>query len=482
METQTPASLLLGRRVREVRKARGLTLRELGDRVGRPAPYLSQVETGKREPRFSLLEAIAQALGVTTAELVSGQIRDRRAMLEVSLELAQAEPLYRSLALPHLRPSARVPDDVLEHVLTLYRSLASRAELSAASSEGARRANADLRVEMRARDNYYPEIEQAAADVLASVGVTASGAVAERSIIDIAAHFGFQVRRVADIPRQTRSVTDLKHRVIYIPQRNAASTRTARSVILQTLGRLALGQEEPGDFAEYLRQQVEANYFAGAVLAPEATVVPFLEQAKARHDLSIEDLKEVFYISYEMAAHRFTNIATRHLGLRVHFLKSDEQGVVWKAYENDDVPFPVDALGTVEGQRVCRFWGARAAFRSEDAFDIHYQVTETPVGTYWTSTHIEADREPNHAITVGAREGDARFFRGFQTNQRQRSTCPNPQCCQQPAPELSNEWVGMVWPAPAAHQSASMLVAHPVEPIPGVDLTDVLEFLDRRTQ
>src|SRR5262249_25364505 len=158
------------------------------------------------------------------------------------------------------------------------------------------------RVEMRDRNNYYPHIERAATEALAAVGWTGSGVVAERTILDLAAHFGFDIRRVPDLPTQTRAVADLRNRAIFIPQRDAAPTRAARSLILQTLGRFALGHAEPVDFPDYLRQQVEANYFAGAVLAPESALVPILSIAKHKHDLSIEDIKEVFYVSYEMAA------------------------------------------------------------------------------------------------------------------------------------------------------------------------------------
>jgi predicted transcriptional regulator/transcriptional regulator with XRE-family HTH domain len=478
MAEQAAENLVFGRRLRHLRRTRGLTLAELGSRVGRAAPYLSQLETGKREPRLSLVEQLAQALGVSTTELLNGEVPDRRAQLEIALEAAQSEPLYLSLGLPHLRPTARVPDDVLDHVLTLYRQLARRVELGAASQEGARQANAELRIEMRGRDNYFAEIEEAAADVLKGIGWDGRGALSERAILDLTEHLGFRVRRVPDIPPQTRSVTDLRSRTIYIPQRNALPTRASRSVIVQTLGHFVLQHNDPVDFRDYLRQQVDANYFAGAVLAPEAAAVAFLTAAKTRHDLSIEDVKDVFYISYEMAAHRFTNLATRHLGLHVHFLRTDDEGVIWKAYENDGVPFPTDPFGAIEGQRSCRYWGNRAAFAAEDAFDIHYQYTETPAGVYWTVTHIEADRPPHHAVTVGVREQDARFFRGRETSQRQQSRCPDPACCRQPSSALAARWAGKAWAAP--RQQAQILGVYPVEPLPGVDLTDVLDFLEAR--
>lgn len=471
--------LVFGRRLRHLRRARGLTLEALGARVGRPAPFLSQLETGKREPRLSLIDALAEALGVTPAELVSAEPPSRRSHLEIALERAQEEPLYRALGLPYLKAKATMPDDVLEHLVTLYRNLVRRTEVAAASPEGARQANAALRAEMRRRDNYFPEIESVAAEALRAVGWDGSQALAERTIVDLTSHFGFRISRVRDLPRQTRSVTDLRHRTIYIPQRNAVPTRAARSVILQTLGHFALGHEDPVDFVQHLRQRVEANYFAGAVLAPESAAVPFLRDAQARRDLSVEDAKEVFYISYETAAHRFTNLATRHLGIRVHFLRADEEGIIWKAYENDDVPFPTDSEGSIEGQRVCQFWGTRTAFRSDEVFDIHYQYTDTPVGAFWAATHVEADRTPYHAVTVGVREEDSRYFRGSETRQRQRSGCPDGPCCREPSGELAERWGGMAWPSPREH--SHVLAAFPVGAFPGVDLPEVYDFLERRS-
>ncbi|MFN3179873.1 MAG: lycopene cyclase domain-containing protein, partial [Thermus sp.] len=46
----------------------------------------------------------------------------------------------------------------------------------------------------------------------------------------------------------------------------------------------------------------------GALLLPEAHVVPALREAKERRALSIEDLRDAYSVSYETAAHRFTNL------------------------------------------------------------------------------------------------------------------------------------------------------------------------------
>ena len=106
-------------------------------------------------------------------------------------------------------------------------------------------------------------------------------------------------------------------------------------MILQSLGHFLLGHDTPRDFADFLRQRVEANYFAAAVLIPEQAAVPFLRAAKDRRDLAVEDLVDVFSVSYEMAAHRVTNLITHHLDVPCHFVKNDASGVIYKAYQND---------------------------------------------------------------------------------------------------------------------------------------------------
>lgn len=469
-------TLLFGQRLRHLRRARGLTLDALGKKVGKPAPFLSLVENGRREPRLSLIEALAGALDVGAAELLSEEPPNRRASLEMTLQRAQEDPLYKELGLPWLKPAAGLPDNVLEHVVALYGALRRRSQVQPATPEEARRANVELRAEMRQRDNYFPEIEQEAAAALAAAGYEGSGAVAERMLTGLVAHYGFSLHRVQDLPVSARAVTDLRHRRIYIHQRNALPTRAARSVVLQTLGHFALGHTDPQSFGDFLRQQVEANYFAGAVLAPERPAAELLARARAQRDLSVEDLKQVFYISYEMAAHRLTNLVTRHLGLRVHFVRADEDGVIWKAYENDGMPFPTDADGVIEGQRACRAWGTRRAFGSLDKFAEHAQFTVTPAGEFWCMTQVEVERR--EAVTIGAMAADARWFRGHETTNRSVSRCPDGECCRRPPASLAARWRGQAWPL--ARADGHILATFPAESFTGVELSEVYDFLERQ--
>ena len=63
-----------GQRLRHLRRMRGLTLTELGERVDRAPSVLSLIENGRREPKLSLIEQLAMALSVPMTELLSRRL------------------------------------------------------------------------------------------------------------------------------------------------------------------------------------------------------------------------------------------------------------------------------------------------------------------------------------------------------------------------------------------------------------------------
>ena len=476
--------LVLGARIRHARRRVGATLADVSDRVGRPAPYLSQLENGKVEPKLSLLGDLATALDTTTADLLEPVPPDRRAELEIGVARAQEDPRYVELGLPHLKPSAKIGDDVLEHILALWRRLEETRDLPREDrsrfADHARAANIALRDEMRQRDNYFVEIEAVARTALDKAGYGGTGPISERVLTEVAAGQGFTIERVSVMPRTARSITDTRDRIIFIPDRGGLRIRQARSVVLQTLGHFALEHRDTTDFEEYLRQRIESNYFAAAVLAPEEPSVEFLREAQSQNDISVEDLKEVFYISYEMAAHRFTNLATKHLGIPCHFLRTDSEGVISKAYENDGIRFPAAADGGLEGQRVPRQWGSRQAWNAHGSFLLHSQFTVCDEGEYFCTTYIETetDRSP-HAISLGTTAAHASAFRGGDTLRREFARDREIE----PDPQLVDEWRDIAWPS-AAERSHVLSALPPSDrefsPFPGIDLLDVYRFLERQ--
>src|SRR6202044_3336061 len=169
-------------------------------------------------------------------------------------------------------------------------------------------------------------------------GGYSAGPLSQGMLLSVVSHHGFAVRYIQDLPRSVRSLTDLRNRRIYVKQ-EPVGTHSPRAVVLQALGHFLLGHQVPRDFADFLLQRVEANYFAAAMLMPQTAAVPVLIAAKQARDLAVEDLVDLFSVSYEMAAHRFTNLATHHLDVACHFVKNDASGILYKAYENDGVVF-----------------------------------------------------------------------------------------------------------------------------------------------
>ncbi|MYM20145.1 helix-turn-helix domain-containing protein [Brevibacterium sp. 5221] len=466
-------ALSIGRRIRHYRTERGLTLAQLGAAVDRAASQISAFENGRREPSVSLLRACAKELGVTVADLLDPRPVDARQALELEAERNQESALYSSLGLPHVRVKSQ-PTETLEAIVGLQRALGRVLEQRAATPEEARRANRMLREQMRAKDNHFPDIEAAAAGLLATVGYD-SGPLTQRQAAGVAEHLGFTLHYVPDLPRSTRSVLDEKNNRIYLSNDTSAG-QDARSQLLTTLASHILEHTTPKNFQDFLLQRVEANYLAAALLVPEKSAVAMLQTAKKNRQISIEGLRDQYGVSYETAAHRFTNLATAHLDLPVHFMKVHNSGTIYKAYSNDGLPFPTDPLGSVEGQYGCKRFTSRTVFTTEDRFSPYFQYTDTPAGTFWCTARV-LPGGGDFSISVGVPFQHVKWFWGQDTPHRSESRCPDPTCCRQPPAELAAKWEHASWPSARTH--ASLLAAVPPGVFPGVDTTEVYQFLER---
>ncbi len=472
-----PDALLIGKRVRHLRREAGLTLDDLGIKVGLSGSAVSLIETGRREAKVTTLAALARALGCGLSDLLQDKPPTRRAALELRLERAQRRPSFEAIGATRVRIGPRLPMDALEQLVAMHERLAEVEAERDATPEYARRANADLRAVMRASDNYFPAIEALAGGLLEKVGD--DGAPVTRHRLNaIAQQLGFSVHTVADLPSSTRSVTDLAGRRVFVP---ASSDGTAqRTLALAALGHVVLEHQTPADYAEFLAQRVEVNYFAAAVLVPRRSAVRFLQEAKAAKDIEIEDVRDRYLVSNEMAAHRFTNLATTHLDIGVHFMKINRAGVVLKAYANDGVELPSDPTGAVEGQRVCRHWTAREVFNRADWTQSYQQYTDTSTGTFWCTATAEQGDHDDYSVSVGTPYEHVKWFRGRGTPHRAVSRCPDPSCCSQPPANLALKWRGASWPS--ARVQPALLASLPAGAFPGVDQTEVLEFLERQPE
>lgn len=467
--------MTLGSRIRHHRTERGLTLDQLGGMVGQAGSQLSLIENGRREPKLSTLKEISAALGVELTDLLNGEPPNSRAALEIELARAQKNPLYATLGLPPVKVTKGMPTAALEAIVGLHRELARRASEAIATPEEARRANTELRELMRSRNNYMPDIEELAEERVRASGHV-SGALTHREVSVMAEQLGFNLIYVNDLPHSTRSVTDLENGRIYLPPASIPGGHGLRSMALQAMAHRLLGHERPGSYAEFLWQRLQINYFAAACLMPREAAVNFLTEAKASRELAVEDFRDAFGVTHEAAALRFTNLATTHLDIPLHFLRVNGDGALQKGYENDGLPLPVDVTGSIEGQFVCKQWSARSAFTHTNRTTEFYQYTDTPAGTFWCATQTGATDAGEFSISVGVPFAQVKWFRGRETTQRAVSRCPDETCCRRPSGEVASRWAGKAWPSARLH--AHVLSPLPSGTFPGVDDTEVYEFLE----
>lgn len=68
----TDIRVRLGNRVRKLRQERGWTQVELAEMLGIDRSYLSEIETGKKDPSLRILKAIADGFDLTLSRFLVG--------------------------------------------------------------------------------------------------------------------------------------------------------------------------------------------------------------------------------------------------------------------------------------------------------------------------------------------------------------------------------------------------------------------------
>ncbi len=105
VDPSTEAGLKVAAQVKEIRRARHMSQRQLAGRMQVPRTYISKIENGKAIPTLGSLERLAAALGVDLRQL----IRDARSLRDEEVASILADPFLAEIAalLPSLEPLHR---------------------------------------------------------------------------------------------------------------------------------------------------------------------------------------------------------------------------------------------------------------------------------------------------------------------------------------------------------------------------------------
>ena len=113
-------NITMGRKLRELREAAGISLRELAREAKVSAPFLSDVELGRRFPKDETLAFIAQKLGVALETL---KVHDTRSAVNDLKRMADAAPslgyAFRSMV-DQVNAGTLTPEEIAAKLRDLY--------------------------------------------------------------------------------------------------------------------------------------------------------------------------------------------------------------------------------------------------------------------------------------------------------------------------------------------------------------------------
>ena len=388
--------VIFGLKVRQLRDARKFGLKEAAERAGLSPSYLNEIEKGKKYPKADKIVHLAEALGVSYDTLVS---------LKLDRELNPLAPLLDS---PMIRDLPLQLFGISKHDVI---DLATRAPHEAGALirtlvEIARTYDvhvehflyAMLRSYQEAHDNYFEDIEAAAAKFRAQQDwPPAQSMTLEllRPLLEQGYGIGVDEREMEHYPdlNAFRSiwVEGPPPRILLNPHLTASQKAFQ---LVRELGYRELGLKErgitssrpdAGSFQQVLND-FKASYFAGAVMIPRERIVADLGRFFARESWDGEAflaLMRGYEVTPEMFLYRLTQIIPRHFHLpELHFLRfSNLPGSgtyrLTKHFNMSEVPIPA---GIGLNEHYCRRWLSVEALQMLEARQARGDATAPLVG------------------------------------------------------------------------------------------------------
>jgi len=306
----------------------------------------------------------------------------------------------------------------------------------------------------------------------AAVGAAHHRPLSQRGILDIAParlHLLLTTlparTRSADRPEEpAASLACTSGSARHDPARRRAGRRSATSC-----------SHDPSDYA--LCASGRAKYFAAALLMPEKSPSSSCARPLADGRWRSTTSGTVRRVLRDGPRTVHATWRPHHFGIPVHFTRVHENGIVYKAYENDGVRFPADVTGAIEGQpsaaggRPARSSARRPVFV---VLPVHRHVR----GHILVHGPHRVDPLRRVLVTVGTPFEHARWFRAATPPGVRCPAAPTPTVAGAPPPTWSA--AGRAAPGRAARVHSHLLAALPPGTFPGVDAQDVYEFLERR--
>ncbi len=319
--------IITGLKFKQLRQAKGMSFSELSQCSGLSVSYLNEIEKGKKYPKEEKMDALLAALGTTRAELESPLFHKNLApvteLLESNFLNELPLELYGIDLAKVVELIAGAPTQVGAFISTL---------LEISRNYALREENfyfAALRSYLELNQNYFQEIEDAAAAFTAEFNIPDSRPISPEMLKRLLeTEYGYVIHEGG-----LDSYTELRHlRAVFVPARKTLllnSNLSANQRAFQfgkELGFQYLKVQQRAVTSSLLRglsfeevlNHARATYFSDALLLPlEPFVRDFREfAASPRWDgaLFLEWMKR-YGATPEMFYHRLTNVLPKFFGL-----------------------------------------------------------------------------------------------------------------------------------------------------------------------
>jgi len=364
-----PIHIIFGLKLRQARLTKGLSVTELADRSGLSPSYITEIEKGRKYPKADKIMRLAEALGYDYDELVSLRLEPPLSFLETPLssQLLQDFPLELfgvdpSTIIEVLTRSPAEMSALVKALQDIARGYAIREEHFYLAA---------LRSYQEYHQNYFPDLEQAAQDYAAEVGLENQVPVAEEDLVRLLEErFGYTI---AGIPVEDHPSL-AAYRAIFLPGKrprlllNPALLGSQRKFVLaREIGYRVLGLEERAltnspdrvDSFTQVLNDFKAAYFSGALLMPQEQVVADVADLFASPTWQPERLVhmlEAYDVTPETLLYRFSELLPRFFGLKVHFLRFNEVNGSYRLYKQLNMSQLSLPTGFDLREHYCRRW------------------------------------------------------------------------------------------------------------------------------
>ncbi|MFT5193780.1 MAG: transcriptional regulator with XRE-family HTH domain [Cellvibrionaceae bacterium] len=368
MNTQL-INIIFGMKVKQARLDTGMTLTEFASQAELSPSYVTEIEKGRKYPRADKIMRIAEVLHKDYDDLVSIRLEPPLTHLGTAL----SSPVLGQF------PFEEFGIEMSDIVGLLTRSPDKASALLHAVSEVGRQYDLQehhflwsaLRSYQELHDNYFPDLEDAAANFAKEYELNKDGQVTDdalRNILEKKYNYILDQDRLKDDAelQQYRSVfiRGNKPRLLLNTKLHAYQIRflLAREigyVALKLTDRANTTPPNQVDSFQQVLNDFRASYFASVLLMPRPQMLEDIQAFFDREEWSPDMLKAMmdkYRVTPENLMYRFSELIPQFFGLPIHYLRVHREGDRYRLVRQLNLNRLRVPNGLAADEHFCRHW------------------------------------------------------------------------------------------------------------------------------